>query len=385
MRISDVQVYRYALPLKTPVYLKHRPMRERRGYLLRLMNESGAYGWGEAAPLPGFSNESYNAATEELIRCAEKLLGYRLPDTYSDLEGAGLVNIQNVNSVSFAIESAYYNMMAMQCRLPLHHYLNPFAADTIMINALLSGTDDEVLAKAARLNPKTTKAAKLKVGIGEVEGEIKRICDVRKALDDSIALRLDANRAWNLNDALEVAESVQGCAIEYIEEPLFQPFKLPEFSEKCSIPYALDETLQGFYKLLIVPIEGKSESEIRTSVHNLTVLFEGAYACVWKPSIMHVPHMGEDIHSGNFAFPIQRLVLSAAYESGVGIANLAAYAAAFSKPEIPAGLDTYSWLAEDVLQSPLPIQEGSLDLAAAHAASQQVDLDKLEVVWAGSA
>jgi hypothetical protein len=95
--------------------------------------------------------------------------------------------------------------------------------------------------------------------------------------------------------------------------------------------------------------------------------------------------MGEDITLGDFAFPIHRLVLSAAFESGVGIANLAAYAAAFSKPEIPAGLDTYSWLAADVLAEKLPFNDGALSLGETMVAAQNVDTSKLELLWAGTA
>ena len=56
-------------------------------------------------------------------------------------------------------------------------------------------------------------------------------------------LRLDANRAWSLSDALEFAHGIAGVQIEYLEEPLQNPAALPAFHEHSGLSVALDETL----------------------------------------------------------------------------------------------------------------------------------------------
>ena len=62
-------------------------------------------------------------------------------------------------------------------------------------------------------------------------------------LDHHISLRLDANRAWTLDEALEFASGIKGIKIEYCEESLKNPEQLDSFLEKSDLPIALDETL----------------------------------------------------------------------------------------------------------------------------------------------
>lgn len=78
---------------------------------------------------------------------------------------------------------------------------------------------------------------------------------------------------------------------------------------------------------------------------------EGASAFVWKPTITHASRAlaAYEAHG-----PKAQLIISGAYESGVGTIVLANYAAAFS--QAAAGLDTYRALAHDVLKRPLSLR-----------------------------
>ena len=67
MRISGIDVYEYTVPLIVPV-----PYAGwyRSGLLLRLQSSSAA-GWGEVAPLLGYSPEDLDTAKEENPRCMQ--------------------------------------------------------------------------------------------------------------------------------------------------------------------------------------------------------------------------------------------------------------------------------------------------------------------------
>ena len=66
MRISGCRTFRYRLPLAEPLTLAGRVIHEREGALVRIDSDSGASGWGDVAPLPGFSRESLEDAETEL-------------------------------------------------------------------------------------------------------------------------------------------------------------------------------------------------------------------------------------------------------------------------------------------------------------------------------
>src|SRR4051812_4700468 len=58
------QFRRYRLPLRAPVRTAHGVWMERDGVLVRLENEAGAVGYGEAAVIPWFGTETADEAAE---------------------------------------------------------------------------------------------------------------------------------------------------------------------------------------------------------------------------------------------------------------------------------------------------------------------------------
>ena len=266
MKIARAEVFRYGLPLTAPLPLAHGVLERRDGLLLKLMTDDGRVGWGEAAPLPGFSAESIDEAASALTTHAELLVGTPLGEEASG--GAC------PPSVSFALASAILS-------------LSDDIAGTVPLNALLAGDPVQILERARGLAGAGYGCAKLKVGLKTPEADAALVCAVGEALGESVALRLDANRAWTMAAALDFAERIKGCAIAYIEEPLAEPAGLLAFHEETGLPYALDETF----------VARDAPREI----------FEGAAACIWKPTLLHFPGIGAKLRTNDYGVPVQRL------------------------------------------------------------------------------
>jgi o-succinylbenzoate synthase len=83
---------------------------------------------------------------------------------------------------------------------------------------------------------------KVKVGRRDLDAEVDLLRQVRRALPDGAELRLDANRAFTLDDAVAFAGAA-GEAPAFIEEPVRDPADLPTFCERTGWRVALDETL----------------------------------------------------------------------------------------------------------------------------------------------
>ena len=222
---------------------------------------------------------------------------------------------------------------------------------SIPVCALLQGTFAEILRGAEKLSGEPSCCAvKLKVGRQpNVEEDARLVRQVRSSLASHQRLRLDANRAWDFATARQFARGIAGCDIEYLEEPLQDPHQLETLYSATGLPYALDETLS----------EGMSLGG-----------FPQVAALIIKPTLLGGQSRVEALKS--LGTP---LVFSACYESGVGIARVAELAQLYS-PTIPAGLDTYSWLAEDVLRQRWSMRDWQLTIDADMA----VDTGKLEEV-----
>jgi o-succinylbenzoate synthase len=351
-----VQLFRYDLPLTRPIVLPERELERRRGFLLRIEDGDGYAAYGDAAPLPGFSVESEDDVIAAARILASKVAGERAEVQYL-LKLRSRLSSALPASLYFAANWAFQCLIAHKQRKHPIHLVSVRPPETIYINGLLTGDAGSIASRARALREEGFRAAKLKVGRRPLDEDVERIVAARETLGPDVALRLDANRAWTLEEALTITKKVTGLNIEYVEEPLQSWQELPEFSEKSGLGYALDETL----------VE-QSRIEEDASWKDLAHVSEGAAAIVSKPTLL-----------GSLFSLSRPCVISACFESGVGIAALVNFAAAYGD-DTPAGLDTYGWLAEDVLEDRLPFNNGAIDVAAATPANLRIRHDMLEEI-----
>jgi L-alanine-DL-glutamate epimerase-like enolase superfamily enzyme len=96
---------------------------------------------------------------------------------------------------------------------------------------LLGGTTPRVRVYASGLNPDRPadlaaacrnegfRAFKLKIGFGK-DRDLANVAAVRSALGDDVDLMVDANQAWSLDTAIDMAEALESFYIGWLEEPL---------------------------------------------------------------------------------------------------------------------------------------------------------------------
>lgn len=341
-------LYRYDLPLTMPLSLATGTFTERSGVLVHVQDEEGHEGWGDIAPLPGFSTESLEDAlvAARAVIAGGRVDGFASRQVTSSDDFTGLPFDPHVPpSVRAGVDLALADLFAQRRGLSLARYLTPRPATHLSLNALLLGSRDGVLRGAATARRQGYDAVKLKVGRQAVPADVALVRAVHERLGPAVELRLDANRAWTLEAAQTFAAGIQDIPISYIEEPLADPAELHSFVESTGLPLALDETVQ----------ETTSENIERGAF---------AVAVVLKPTLLGgvgAIHRWTDMARALGMRP----VFSAAFESGVGLRHLMALAAAFGAAETAVGFDTYRWLAEDVLERRLPLEQPHLDVERA--------------------
>ena len=169
----------------------------REGLILQIKDAQGNHGEGEIAPLTGVHLESLEDAEINLVNI---------------LEGKK-AELKVLPSVCFGLEMAWNGYLAkIQDQKFFPKKLKP-----LPVNALLTSDLDDLKTLAEQLNEANYKAVKMKVGVKSIEEEIKRILILKTHLNHHISLRLDANRAWTLDEALEFASGIKGIKIEYCD------------------------------------------------------------------------------------------------------------------------------------------------------------------------
>jgi O-succinylbenzoate synthase len=107
MKLARFDLYRYSVPFSRPLTLGGTTLFQREGILLRLSGEDGSEGWGETAPLPGFSVEGLVDATAQLRRLAASIVGREVKQDWVDPYGEFGRGLDRVApSVRFGLELA---------------------------------------------------------------------------------------------------------------------------------------------------------------------------------------------------------------------------------------------------------------------------------------
>ncbi len=365
MRIDKAKFYRYSLPLKRPLILRGTSYQIREGLLVRLSEAGGKSGWGEIAPLPGFSRETLPEVLEEIPRVVRSVRGSSGPEESADLitylQG-WLAGITKTPSIRFGLESAVLCLIATCRGISVGSLLSGNPVDLIDVNALLAGSKAEILEKLDGLLGDGFKSFKLKIGTRPLDDEVDLMASVRERIGSSCRLRLDANRAFNITVALDLFKKIEPFDIEYIEEPVenLNQLRVILKDRRRKVPIALDESL------------------LELNPQDLALPF-GLKAIIIKPSLLGL--------SRGMAFARAARehgilpVISSSFESSVGISMLVELAGAINGPGGPAaGLGTLDWFETDTVADPIRIDGGRIKLGQAGEIHGKIDVGSLEEV-----
>jgi O-succinylbenzoate synthase len=201
----------------------------------------------------------------------------------------------------------------------------------IDINGLIDANVEDVVVRADEMQQAGCRCIKMKVAGLSVHEVVEAVRRLRRVGPD-LEIRLDANRAWSFDLASEILSTVEDLAVSYVEEPLDDPSNLDRLAHSVSVPIALDESL--------IDIEPERLSD-----------FGYASAVILKPTILGGIERTRE-YARRASLNGMRSVISATFESGVGVLWLVALA---SCPEFDetAGLDTYRSFENDVFDPAL--------------------------------
>jgi len=330
----DAELRTFAVDLAHPLETADGAIERREGVLLRV-SEVAAAGVGEATPLPGW--------TESLATCRDRLdaAASRLND---DDPAAALEAVDGSPAARHAVHLALADLRARQDGVPLYRYLGSVGrVERVPVNATIGvGSPDEAAAAAEGAVEQGFRCLKLKVGSGTVAEDAGRVAAVREALPRGVALRADANGAWNREQAHEAFRAFADSDVEYVEQPL-SPDDLSGHAElrreSTGVGVALDESLR----------EASTDDVIDAGAADVVVL---------KPMVL-----GGLDRARRAALRARRVGIAPVVTTTVDavVARTGAVHLAASIPGIePCGLATADRLAEDLDTDPAPVESGDI-------------------------
>src|ERR1700751_5030561 len=123
---------------------------------------------------------------------------------------------------------------------PVAELLTDTPARSVAVNATISALDRASAAEEAAAAARAGfPCVKVKVGVQDDAG---RVAAVRAAAGPELALRLDANGAWEVEEAVRAIEALAPAGLELVEEPTHGLAGVRKVRERVAARVAIDET-----------------------------------------------------------------------------------------------------------------------------------------------
>lgn len=241
-----VTVQRWGRALSHPLQTHRGLIAERAGFQVRLLDDDGIEGRGEAAPLLPFT-ESLEAC--EAALAAVKSLAASVK-TLGELDD-WLAPWNETPAARHALECAWLEVFARREKIPVARLLNADARGEVQVSALMHSEDPDALVREAMAAVAAGYSClKIKVGAASAPVDTQRLLDVRRSVGPTIRLRIDANGAWSEEMARASLSGWSALKIEVCEQPVaadaYEAMGRLRGSVSCAL--ALDEgllTLEG--------------------------------------------------------------------------------------------------------------------------------------------
>jgi L-alanine-DL-glutamate epimerase-like enolase superfamily enzyme len=247
MIIQSITVYRLSIPM-VPFVIATGTMNYAQNVFLRIKTRSGLIGVGECSAFPMIAGETQDTCMVLARDFAKLWVGHDASLIEARLAELNYFIAGN-HTIKSAFDMALYDLAAKAAGQPLYQYLGGTYAEPESDITVGIDTPEKMAHRAKELvNHKKVKFLKVKVGT-DAEEDIKRIYQIRKAIGDDIALRLDANQGWDYESAVMVTTSLENMNIEFCEQPMHRRYddKMPNLRRISKIPIMADESVFDHY------------------------------------------------------------------------------------------------------------------------------------------
>ncbi len=247
MKITDVKTYQLSVKVD-------QPFTSSRGWwygmksamIIKVETDEGLVGWGEAYGPAAVSR----AVIESLFK--KQLIGRDPFDVeviwehlYNLIKDYGLSGM-TISALS-AVDIAMWDLMGKACGKPIHKLLggcfrNPVTAyATGFYFTDLNRTLEDAVEEAQKYLAQGFKAMKMKIGLGDLRKDLKRVEAVRHVVGDEVKLMVDANHCFTVPQAITIGRELDKMGIYWFEEPI-SPEDLDGYQQ---VTQALDLAVAG--------------------------------------------------------------------------------------------------------------------------------------------
>jgi L-Ala-D/L-Glu epimerase len=241
MRLEELEAIPYSLPFREPYVTSRGTLVDRRLILLRIRAD-GIEGLGETAALSLRGGPDLKEIARQLTELCRPALEEGPIDPKRLWSALARCRNRGVSSEALAaVDIALHDLAAKATEVPVWRLLGAERAEPVPCNATLPAANPtRTRALAQEWAAEGFGTFKLKVGL---PGDVTQVATIREELGDETQIRVDANAAWTVEQAVERLQAMARHTIEIAEQPVGGLDAMALLRSRTRIPLAADENV----------------------------------------------------------------------------------------------------------------------------------------------
>ena len=246
-KIKSVKCHPVSAPIERPFTSSRGWLYKTRGScIVEIETNDGLVGWGECYG-PALVAKSYidTQFSSRLIGRDPFDVEVIWEDLYNRMKDYGSSGM--VISAMSGIDIALWDIIGKESRKPIHKLIGGCFRSEVQCYATglyfidMDRLVEEAVEEACGYADEGFPAIKMKIGLGDIRLDIRRVEAVRKSIPDNIRLMVDANHCYSVAQAIRIGRELEQLNIEWFEEPI-SPEDLDGYTE---VSRALDIAIAG--------------------------------------------------------------------------------------------------------------------------------------------
>jgi muconate cycloisomerase len=349
------------------------------GYVLvKMTDELGAEGWGEAPALKDWGGEfgryfgetpatTIEVVTRHLTPAVKGCPPGEIVELHARMDRA----IKGFPYAKAAVELAAYDLAGKQCGLPVYRLLGGAIRRRIPVTHSIGLIGyEEAEREVAQVVAEGIRTIKIKVGV-EPDRDVEMVRRIRDTVGAGTALCVDANQGYRTpGEAIQTLRRMERFGLIYFEQPVEGIERLAQVARAIDVPVMADESAWNAHDVIQI-----IEQRAAQIVSIYTTKPGGLYRAMEAAAVARAAGIICNVNGS--------------VETGIGnLANLALAAAApacvlscvvpVSTPaEAQSGQIAGIYYKDDLIAQPMRLVEGAIELPTASGMGIAVDKNKI--------
>ena len=357
-RISKIDAFTVVLPLTTPVKLSTITIPACDNLLVRISDDSGRVGWGEASSAPMMTGETSPGMVAAVRFMKQRLEGCEINEAAALPELIEPLMHGNQAAKS-AIDMALLDLIGQHQQKPLYEVLGGRQRERAAMIWRISGAPGEIKTARER-HDEGFVAFKVKVASQDPKTDLARAVAARHAVGKDARVSADANEGYSPTEALIFANGAGDAGLDFFEQPVrgHDIEAMRACAEAASIPISADEGLHSHEDIA-------RHHELGAAAGGSLKLIKlgGAFQVLAAANLMQSLRMHVNL-AGKAA------------DTSIGSAAIAHLALALPTLDWDCNV-TNQYLVDDVVRNPVSIVDGHIVTPEGAGLGISVDEDKL--------